>query len=210
MLIGELVGAQTQRNPKLRLVQAAELQRKFKAARHHSDKGVGFAVEHDGCAEDVRVAVVVVSPQRVTDQGDRLTAVVFLRSNDTAEDGLNAERRKHLGIEACGIDLFCLWASRKLKRCRDIAAQRRKRSGRKCVRFDFASPNGHAWPASQMISQQNKPVGVLERKWAQQDALDEREDRGGGANAQGQGEDDRECECRCSSQVAKCKLKTLC
>jgi hypothetical protein len=61
-----------------------------------------------------------------------------------------------------------------------------------------------------MISQQNQPVGVLEGKWAQQDALDEREDRGGGANAQGQGEDDRECECRCSSQVAKCKLKILC
>jgi hypothetical protein len=60
-----------------------------------------------------------------------------------------------------------------------------------------------------VISQQNKPVRVLERKWAQQDAFDEREDRGGGANAQGQGEDDRECECRRSSQLAKCKLKIL-
>jgi len=35
----------------------------------------------------------MVSPQRVTDHGDRLTGVVFLRGKYTAEDGLNAERR---------------------------------------------------------------------------------------------------------------------
>src|SRR6266481_1169221 len=210
MLIGELVGAQTQRNPKLRLVQAAELQRKFKAARHHPDNGVGYAVEHDGDAEDARVAVVAVGPQCITDHCDRLTGIVFLRGKDTAEDRLNAERRKHFRIQACGIDLFWLWASRKLKRCRDIAAQRGKRLRRTCVRCDFASPDGHAWSASQVISKQNKPVRVLERKWAQQDAFDEREDRSGGANAQSQGEDDRECECRRSSQLAKCKLKILC
>ena len=61
-----------------------------------------------------------------------------------------------------------------------------------------------------MISQQNKPIGVLERKWAQQDALDEREDRGGGANAQGQGEDDAEGEAGCFAQLAKCEAEILC
>src|SRR6266436_3743281 len=147
---------------------------------------------------------------RVTDHCDRLTGIVFLRGKDTAEDRLNAERRKHFRIQACGIDLFWLCASRELKRCRDIAAQRGKRLGCTCVRFEFASSNRHAWPASQMISQQNKPVGVLERKWAQQHALDEREDRGGGTNAQDQGEDDRECECRSSSQLAKCEADILC
>lgn len=61
-----------------------------------------------------------------------------------------------------------------------------------------------------MIPQQNKPIGVLERKWAQQDAFDEREHRGGGTDAKGEGEDDRKCECIRPSQLAKCKLEILC
>jgi len=48
----------------------------------------------------VRVAVVAVGPQRVTDHCDRLTGIVFLRGKDTAEDRLNAERRKHFRIQA--------------------------------------------------------------------------------------------------------------
>jgi len=61
-----------------------------------------------------------------------------------------------------------------------------------------------------MVSQQNKPTGVLERKWAQQDAFDERKNRGGCTNAQGQRKDDRKCECRRSSQLANAKSEILC
>ena len=60
-----------------------------------------------------------------------------------------------------------------------------------------------------MVSQQNKSVGVWERKRAQQNAFDKREDCGGRADAQGQSEDDSECERRCSSQLPKCETQIL-
>jgi hypothetical protein len=61
-----------------------------------------------------------------------------------------------------------------------------------------------------VISQQNKSLGILERKWAEQDALDEREDGGGGTDARGQGEDDSQGEAGCFAQLTNCEPEILC
>ena len=61
-----------------------------------------------------------------------------------------------------------------------------------------------------MISQQNEAVGILERKRAQEDAFDEREDRGGGADAKRQREDDGQGESRRLAQLAQCEAEILC
>ncbi len=60
VLLGKLIGSKTQRHPELGLIQAARLQRKLEAARHHADDGVRFAVENDGAAQHMWIAVVPV------------------------------------------------------------------------------------------------------------------------------------------------------
>ena len=103
---------------------------------------------------------------------------------------MNAERGKDAGGEAGGVDFLRSGAAGKLIAGGRVAAQGGKGAG--CVRVgsDLAGGDGSVRAASQVISQQNEAVGIAERKRTQQDAFDEREDRGGGADAQGQGEDD--------------------
>src|ERR1700687_5717913 len=136
--------------------------------------------------------------------------IVFVLSEDTAEDWLNAKREKHAGAETGGIDFLRLCASGELIAGGDVAAQGGKGSGRARVRCDLMSSDGNDRTTSQVISQQNKSLGIIERKRAEQDAFDEREDGGGGTDAHGKGEDDGEGEAGCLAQLTKCESEILC
>jgi len=171
VLIGELIGRKTQRHPELHLVEMAGLQRKLEAARHHADDGVRFAVKNDRAAEDVGIAVISVKPQTVTDDRERLMGVFFLRGEDAAEDWLNAEREKHAGSEAGGVDFLRLGTTGELIAGGDVAAQRGKGLGRARICCDLTGSDGNAAAASQAISQQNKPIGILKWKGPEQDAF---------------------------------------
>ena len=46
--------------------------------------------------------MVTVEPQGITDDGERLVGILLLWGEDTAEDGLNAERGKYAGSETSG------------------------------------------------------------------------------------------------------------
>ena len=68
--VGELVGRHAHGHPELGLVHVAGEQGKFKATGHDADDGVGTAIENDGAAEDVWVAIEAGKPEGVAEDGD--------------------------------------------------------------------------------------------------------------------------------------------
>jgi len=132
-------------------------QRKFKAARHHPDDRVRFAVEHDGAAEDLAIAMVAVHPQGITYDGERLMSVLFLLGKDAAEHRRSAESWENSGRQPGGVDLLRDCATRKLVSRDEIAAEGRK--GAACVRIHanlargYGSVGSGVRAASQVISQ---------------------------------------------------------
>ena len=190
VLIGEFIRGEAHGHPELRLIKVPGLQRKLEIARHDTDNRVCPAVEVQGSAEDAGIAVIAVQPQGVTDDGKRQMGILFLRGEDTSEDGLNAQCGKDAGGEAGGFDLLWNGSARELVAGGRVSAQGGKSSGCARVGSDLTGSDGSVHATSQLISQQNQLVGMLEWKGTQQDAFDDREDRGGGADTQGQGEDD--------------------
>ena len=142
VLIGKFVRREAHGHPELRLVEVPGLQGKLETARHHADDRVGLAVENDGTAEDVRIAVVAVQPQGITDDCQRLMGVLFLLRKDAAKDGLNAEGGEDTCGEPGGVDFFRSGAAGKLKVGGGVAAKRGERAG--CVRVgaDLAGSHG--------------------------------------------------------------------
>ncbi len=78
------------------------------------------------------------------------------------------------------------------------------------ISWDLTGSDPDFQAGSQVITQQNQPVGILERKRPQQDAFDQREDRGGCADTQGQGEDHGQAKAGCLAQLAKGEAEILC
>ena len=190
VLVGKFIRREAQGYPKLCLVKAASLERKLETARHDPDDRVRPAVENDVAADNVGIAVEVVQPQGVTDDGQRLMVVLFLRGEHAAEDGLNTERGENAASQAGSGDFLSGSAARKLKVSADVATKGGKGLGGARVYADFTRSHGSPRATSQVISQLDESIGILEWKRPQQDAFDERVNRGGGADAQDQREHD--------------------
>ena len=141
-------------------------------------------------------------------------AKLLLHGEDTAEDGLNAERGKNTRSESGGKDFFGrpprISPAGELIVAADVTAEGRKRACCFRVCSDLARSDGSVQPVSQMISEHNQSIGVLEWKRAEQDTLDQGKDRRCGADAQSQGEDDGQCEAGRFAQLAKFATKILC
>jgi hypothetical protein len=54
-----------------------------------------------------------------------------------------------------------------------------------------------------MVAEEDESIGMVERKRAQENAFDEREDGGGGADSQRQGENDRRGKARRLEELAQ-------
>jgi len=76
------------------------LQRKLKAARHDANDGISFAIEVDGLAEDICIALKAIHPQGIADYGQRLMSVVFLGSKHATQHRLGTKRGKHIGCDS--------------------------------------------------------------------------------------------------------------
>ena len=102
--------------------------------------------------------------------------VVFLRGEDAAEGGLNAEGGEDSGSEAGGIDSLGSGAAGEFKACSVKAAHRGKRGGRVGVGGELAHCDANARALANMVSQNNQAVRIVEWERAEEDAFDERED----------------------------------
>src|SRR5262249_5653515 len=80
VVLGEFLGREAHGHPELRLIETAVLQRELKTSRHHTDDGVGFAVESYGSAQYPRITLVARQPQGITDHCMRLAGIFFLLS----------------------------------------------------------------------------------------------------------------------------------
>src|SRR5579862_3342310 len=134
-------------------------------------------------------------------------AVLFLLSEDAAQEWTNPERWEDARSESGGVDFFRSWAARHFIARGDKAAQTGECSGFARVRADLAGSDGHARAAVQVISQQNELVGVGERERAQQDAFDKGEDCRSRADTEGQHEDDGYAEPGGFKELAKCEAE---
>src|SRR5271169_758181 len=209
VLVGKFLRRKTHGQPDLRLVEVSGLQRKLKTARHHADDRVGLAVENDETVEDVRIPVVAVLPQGITDRGKRLVRILFPLRKRSAQDGLHAQGWEDTSSEAGGVNFFRKGAPGKLVVGGDVAAQRGKGAG--CIRIsaDLTGRNGKVRIVPQMISEQNEAFRVAEWEWTQQDAFDQRKDRRRSSDAESQSENDGQSEARCFPQLANCEAEIL-
>src|SRR5215472_2357872 len=207
VLVGKFIRCKTNWYPNLRLVEVSGLQRKFKTTRHHTDDRVGLAVQNDGSVEDVRISVVMIQPQGITDNGNRLVRVVFLLRKDPAEDGLHAEGWEDPCCEPGDVDFFRNGAARKLVVGGNVAPRRGKGAGCSRISADLAGSKGKVRVVPQMISQQNEAVRVAEWEWTQHDALDQRKDRRRSSDAERQSENDGQSKARCLPQLTNCEAE---
>jgi hypothetical protein len=112
----------------------------------------------------MRIAVVAVKPQGVTDYGERLMAVLFLLGKDTAQEGTHSQG----GEDACGepgaVDLLRRGASGKLVLRADVPPERGKGVGFPGVNADLAGGDGSVLASSQVIPQHHQAFRVVERQ----------------------------------------------
>ena len=136
-----------------------------------------LAVEIDGSAEHVRITLVTVQPQGITDHGEWLMGVLFLLRENAAQDGLNTEGWKDASGEAGGVNLFRSCATGKLIAGGRVAAQRGKGAGSVRSRCRSRGRSREYWEErsglAEVISQQNQAVRIAERERSQQDAFDQ-------------------------------------
>src|SRR5271168_676028 len=127
------------------------LQGKFKTARHNADDRVGLAVEFDRAAEDSRIAVETLQPQRITDDSERLSCVFFSWRKDAAKGGLNSEGREDAGGKSSGRDCLRSSAAREFILGGSEAADSGERAGRFIVGDNLRSGNANTRIASDVV-----------------------------------------------------------
>ena len=93
-MIGEVLGSQGDRHPKL-VVWIREM----KSRRHDADDGIALAIEQNGCAQNLRIRAKAALPQTVAHHHDMLASgLVVLCCKDAANGGIQLQN----GEQACG------------------------------------------------------------------------------------------------------------
>ena len=123
--------------------------------------------------------------------------VLLLLGKEAIEEGMNAQGGKDTRGKASAVDFLRSCAAGKLVVGGSVAAKRREGAGCIRIRANFAGSDGSVRAGSQVISEQNQAVRIVERERAQQDAFDERKDSGGSADAESPDEHNGQGEHRC-------------
>src|ERR1700730_10537278 len=113
---------QAQWHPELRLVKATGLQGKLEPARHNADDCVGLPIKNDGDSKYVRIAVIPVQPQDITDDRDLLMSIFLLLRKDPAQNRSDVQRRKYSCRKPSGTQGFRGCPARKLIIRTNVAA----------------------------------------------------------------------------------------
>src|SRR6185437_1984371 len=159
-------------------------------ARHHANDGVRGMIDFQRSPEDVRIAAEVALPEAVVEDNNQVAAVLCIRWLDVA-----AEKRVHTK-EASGIlcdvgalNVFRQRASGDLH-VREVEAERRINWGGKVQLVKLCLTNGKpASPLGVLLVNDDRvhdAVGAGVWKRVQQDGVDERKHRRGGADAERQ------------------------
>ncbi len=157
--------------------------------------------------------MVAVKPQGVADHRKWFIRILFLLVKHSPQNRLNAERRKHACAQPSGRDFRRLSTKRSVAGKFKMGRRGGPHGGKGARRFgvgcNLNCGDAYAGAISQVISQQHKPVCILERQGSQQNALYQRKDRSRSPKAKSKRENDRQTEGRRLAQTANCKSKIM-
>ena len=152
--------------------------------RHHSTDPIGLAVEDDGGADDVRIAVITVQPQGVADHGERLMSPLPA-CKDAAKNGLNAQGGDD---PCCEAGAWTIPGSHCREKFVVLVHSRQGRETRLSGQSNRLRPHGQSQRDSNRLPGVDLPtsqaVGVDEWERTQKYAIDERKDRSRSSDAE--------------------------
>src|ERR1700733_4370759 len=157
--------------------------------------------------------MVAVKPQRIADDRKWFSRILVLLVKHPPQNRFNAERREHACGQPSGSNFRRLSTKRSVARKFKVSRRGGPHGGEGARRFavgcNLNRGDADAGAISQVISQQHKPVCILERQGSEQNALYQRKDCSRSPKAKSKRENDRQTEGWRLAQAAHCESKVM-
>ena len=159
------------------------------AARHDPDDGVGGVIDFQRSPDDVGIAAEVALPEAVVENNDGVAAVLGIGWLDVAaEKRAHTKERSGILCEVGALDVFrqCSAGDLHVPRCRSQAPNQPGLQGAGHQTVPWLRRNQLHWSGCCCVDDDgvHDAVGAGVGKRVQQDGVDEREHRRGGADAE--------------------------